>query len=223
MHDADDQGPQKRYELTAAGREELAAWWSLVPVDDPPPRDELMLKVLFAIGTNTEHALAVITAHRTALVVAAATAPARTARGRARTRSRDRDGARRARRARRSGSALARPLRSPAHRAEGKPAMSAILEFDDVVKSFGSGLTEVRALRGRHARRRGRRVRRGDGAERLRQEHAVAPRGRARGAERGLGAGRRARAGRARTRPSAASCAATTSATCSSASTSSRR
>src|SRR5438132_12509999 len=40
-------GAQKRYELTAAGREELAAWWSLVPADDPPPRDELMLKVLF--------------------------------------------------------------------------------------------------------------------------------------------------------------------------------
>jgi hypothetical protein len=34
--------------------------------------------------------------------------------------------------------------------------MSPILEFDDVVKSFGSGLTEVRALRGvadRRARR----------------------------------------------------------------------
>ncbi len=59
---------QKRYELTAAGREELAAWWSLVPVDDPPPRDELMLKALFAIGRGTEHALAVITAHRSALL-----------------------------------------------------------------------------------------------------------------------------------------------------------
>jgi DNA-binding PadR family transcriptional regulator len=68
MSSAEDQGTQKRYELTAAGREELAAWWSLIPVDDPPPRDELMLKVLFAIGTNAEHALAVITAHRTALL-----------------------------------------------------------------------------------------------------------------------------------------------------------
>jgi DNA-binding PadR family transcriptional regulator len=64
----DDSTAQKRYELTAAGREELAAWWSLVPVDDPPPRDELMLKVLFAIGRGTEHALAVITAHRSALL-----------------------------------------------------------------------------------------------------------------------------------------------------------
>ena len=65
---ADDANGQKHYALTAAGREELAAWWSLVPVDDPPPRDELMLKILFASGEGTEHALAVITAHRTALL-----------------------------------------------------------------------------------------------------------------------------------------------------------
>ena len=64
----DDATAQKQYALTAAGREELAAWWSLVPVDDPPPRDELMLKVLFAVGQGNEHALAVITAHRTALL-----------------------------------------------------------------------------------------------------------------------------------------------------------
>ena len=65
----DDSGAQKQYQLTAAGREELAAWWSLVPTDDPPPRDELMLKVLFAMGQGSEHALAVITAHRSALLV----------------------------------------------------------------------------------------------------------------------------------------------------------
>ncbi len=64
----DDTLAQKRYELTAAGREELAAWWSLVPADEPPPRDELMLKVLFAIGHGSEHALAVITLHRRALL-----------------------------------------------------------------------------------------------------------------------------------------------------------
>jgi DNA-binding PadR family transcriptional regulator len=64
----DDGVAQKHYELTAAGREELAAWWSFAPVDDPPPRDELMLKVLFAIGQGTEHALAVVTSHRTALL-----------------------------------------------------------------------------------------------------------------------------------------------------------
>jgi DNA-binding PadR family transcriptional regulator len=64
----EDSAAQKRYELTAAGREELAAWWSIVPVDEPPPRDELMLKVLFALAQGNEHALDVITLHRTALL-----------------------------------------------------------------------------------------------------------------------------------------------------------
>ena len=63
-----EQNGQKSYELTAAGREELGAWWQAVPVDDPPPRDELMLKVLMAIEHGPDHALAVITRHRTALL-----------------------------------------------------------------------------------------------------------------------------------------------------------
>jgi DNA-binding PadR family transcriptional regulator len=64
---AEDNG-QKSYELTAAGREELGAWWETVPVDDPPPRDELMLKMLMAIDHGPEHALDVLTRHRTALL-----------------------------------------------------------------------------------------------------------------------------------------------------------
>lgn len=74
--------PQKVYAITAAGREELGAWWRAVPSEDPPPRDELMLKVLMAIDhaahapeqaepterlERIEHALEVITHHRTAL------------------------------------------------------------------------------------------------------------------------------------------------------------
>jgi len=59
---------QKSYEITAAGREELGAWWQAVPVDEPPPRDELMLKVLMAIEHGTEHALGVLTRQRTALL-----------------------------------------------------------------------------------------------------------------------------------------------------------
>lgn len=62
-------GPQRLYALTAAGREELGAWWHAVPRADPPPRDELMLKVLMAIERGREHALGVITSHRTALQV----------------------------------------------------------------------------------------------------------------------------------------------------------
>jgi DNA-binding PadR family transcriptional regulator len=58
---------QKQYALTAAGREELGGWWTSVPVEAPPPRDELLLKVLFAIEHGPDHALAVITRHRTAL------------------------------------------------------------------------------------------------------------------------------------------------------------
>src|SRR5919106_3921929 len=50
---------QKSYEITPAGREELGAWWQAIPVDDPPPRDELMLKVLMAIEHGPAHALGV--------------------------------------------------------------------------------------------------------------------------------------------------------------------
>ena len=58
---------QKLYTLTAAGREELGSWWEAIPAEDPPPRDELMLKVLMAIEQGRDHALAVITRQRTAL------------------------------------------------------------------------------------------------------------------------------------------------------------
>jgi DNA-binding PadR family transcriptional regulator len=64
---SDDADGQKRYAITPAGREELGAWWSTSPVDTPPPRDELVLKVLFAIEDGAEPALAVITQQRTAL------------------------------------------------------------------------------------------------------------------------------------------------------------
>ena len=48
--------------------EALGAWWTAIPVDEPPPRDELMLKVLMAIERGPKHALSVITRQRTALV-----------------------------------------------------------------------------------------------------------------------------------------------------------
>src|SRR3546814_5152252 len=58
---------QKQYAITAAGREELQAWWETGPADVPPPRDELMLKVLMAIEDGFDRALEVITDHRRAL------------------------------------------------------------------------------------------------------------------------------------------------------------
>jgi DNA-binding PadR family transcriptional regulator len=65
--EADEVDGQKRYAITAAGREELGGWWATSPVDAPPPRDELALKVLFAVEDGPDHALAVITQQRTAL------------------------------------------------------------------------------------------------------------------------------------------------------------
>ncbi|MEM9610472.1 MAG: PadR family transcriptional regulator [Actinomycetota bacterium] len=58
---------QKRYAITGAGLDELGAWWQTVPASEPPPRDELMLKVLFAVEQGTDHALDVVTRQRTAL------------------------------------------------------------------------------------------------------------------------------------------------------------
>ena len=64
---SDEADGQKRYSITAAGREELGGWWSTSPVDAPPPRDELVLKVLFAVQQGRGQALALITRQRTAL------------------------------------------------------------------------------------------------------------------------------------------------------------
>jgi DNA-binding PadR family transcriptional regulator len=64
---ADEVDGQKRYAITAAGREELGTWWTAVPGGAPPPRDELLLKVLLAVEEGPDHALDVITGHRTAL------------------------------------------------------------------------------------------------------------------------------------------------------------
>ena len=63
----DESDEQKLYSITLAGVDELGAWWDAVPAEDPPPRDELMLKMLMAIELGPDHALAVITKHRTAL------------------------------------------------------------------------------------------------------------------------------------------------------------
>ena len=45
---------QKTYELTPAGGAALGEWWQAVPADEPPPRDELMLKVLMAVEVGRE-------------------------------------------------------------------------------------------------------------------------------------------------------------------------
>ena len=61
---SDKGGDLRSYVLTAEGAAELGAWWDADPADEPPPRDELMLKVLLAVPRGREHALEVITAQR---------------------------------------------------------------------------------------------------------------------------------------------------------------
>ena len=60
---------QRSYAITAAGSQELGAWWEAVPGDEPPPRDELTVKVLLAIAHDREHALDVITRQRDSLLM----------------------------------------------------------------------------------------------------------------------------------------------------------
>src|SRR4051795_3071104 len=66
--DTDELDGQRRYRITDDGVAELGAWWETAPDDEPPPRDELMLKVLMAAGRGPEHALEVITRQRTAVM-----------------------------------------------------------------------------------------------------------------------------------------------------------
>jgi DNA-binding PadR family transcriptional regulator len=66
--DADDDGPQKGFRITADGAGELARWLRTPPDLSSPPRDELVMKVLVALrvpGTNVHE---VIQAHRRYLV-----------------------------------------------------------------------------------------------------------------------------------------------------------
>jgi DNA-binding PadR family transcriptional regulator len=66
--DAADEGPQKGFQITAEGAEELAGWLRTPPDLSSPPRDELVIKVLVAMrlpGANTSE---VIQVHRRYLV-----------------------------------------------------------------------------------------------------------------------------------------------------------
>lgn len=65
---SDDLDGVRSYSLTEHGVEALGSWWEAEPADEPPPRDELMLKVLMAVSSGRDHALDVITAQRNAVM-----------------------------------------------------------------------------------------------------------------------------------------------------------
>jgi DNA-binding PadR family transcriptional regulator len=66
--DAESEGPQKRYHITAEGRRELAEWLRTPPDTVPPPRDELVIKVLVALTVPGIDVAEILQAHRRHLV-----------------------------------------------------------------------------------------------------------------------------------------------------------
>ena len=66
--DAGQDGPQKRYRITADGRQALAAWLRTPPDLASPPRDELVIKVLVALRVPGTDVHEVIQVHRRYLV-----------------------------------------------------------------------------------------------------------------------------------------------------------
>jgi DNA-binding PadR family transcriptional regulator len=62
--DGHDDGPQKGYRITGAGRDELLVWLRTPPDEVGPPRDELLIKVLVAAQAPDIDVHEVIQAHR---------------------------------------------------------------------------------------------------------------------------------------------------------------
>lgn len=59
-----DEGPQKGFQITAAGVEELGRWLTTPPDLTSPPRDELVIKVLVALQVPGADVREVIQVHR---------------------------------------------------------------------------------------------------------------------------------------------------------------
>lgn len=66
----DDDAGRRTYTITEDGRSELALWLGASPADAPPPRDELLLKVLLALGSPSVDARQIIQGQRTGIVEA---------------------------------------------------------------------------------------------------------------------------------------------------------
>ena len=64
--ETDDEGErsQKRYRITAAGAQELAGWLRTPPDLVPPPRDELVIKVLVALQVAGSDIHEILQVHR---------------------------------------------------------------------------------------------------------------------------------------------------------------
>lgn len=61
---------QRTYRITEDGRREVKRWLAASAVDTDPPRDELIMKVLLAMGRGSAEAVDLIDDQRSALLVA---------------------------------------------------------------------------------------------------------------------------------------------------------
>ena len=68
VEESEEPGPQKAFQITAAGQVELADWLRVPPDMSAPPRDELVMKILVAARVPGTDVHEVIQAHRTYLV-----------------------------------------------------------------------------------------------------------------------------------------------------------
>jgi DNA-binding PadR family transcriptional regulator len=66
--DGNTEGPQKRYRITPGGSQELENWLLTPPDLTSPPRDELVIKVLVAVGLPEVDVDEVLQLHRRYLV-----------------------------------------------------------------------------------------------------------------------------------------------------------
>jgi DNA-binding PadR family transcriptional regulator len=66
--DSAEEGPQKGFHITEEGAEELAQWLHTPPDFSSPPRDELVIKVLVALGMPAVDVHEVVQVHRRYLV-----------------------------------------------------------------------------------------------------------------------------------------------------------
>jgi DNA-binding PadR family transcriptional regulator len=62
--DVEGERSQKRYRITSAGSQELAGWLRTPPELVPPPRDELVIKVLVALQIPGIDLRAIVQVHR---------------------------------------------------------------------------------------------------------------------------------------------------------------
>jgi DNA-binding PadR family transcriptional regulator len=68
--DSAAEGAQKRYRITDAGRAELSVWLRTSPETSPPPRDELVVKVLITMRLSGVDVHEVLQGHRRQFVEA---------------------------------------------------------------------------------------------------------------------------------------------------------